>query len=53
MSMESGALSGIIPNAVDEVGGPTILATFTVIAAPPRTKPCEGLGVRVGRSAGR
>ncbi|MDD5180692.1 MAG: efflux RND transporter permease subunit [Gallionellaceae bacterium] len=26
-------LSGIIPAAVDEVGGPTILATFTVIAA--------------------
>ena len=27
------ALWEIIPNAVDEVGGPTILATFTVIAA--------------------
>ena len=27
------ALSGVIPRAVDEVGGPTILATFTVIAA--------------------
>jgi multidrug efflux pump subunit AcrB len=27
------ALSIIIPRAVDEVGGPTILATFTVIAA--------------------
>jgi multidrug efflux pump subunit AcrB len=26
-------LRGLIPNAVDEVGGPTILATFTVIAA--------------------
>jgi multidrug efflux pump subunit AcrB len=26
-------LTGLIPNAVDEVGGPTILATFTVIAA--------------------
>ncbi|MFZ5841948.1 MAG: efflux RND transporter permease subunit [Pseudomonadota bacterium] len=26
-------LSAIIPRAVDEVGGPTILATFTVIAA--------------------
>ena len=26
-------LHGIIPDAVDEVGGPTILATFTVIAA--------------------
>jgi len=26
-------LSNIIPQAVDEVGGPTILATFTVIAA--------------------
>ena len=26
-------LSAIIPEAVDEVGGPTILATFTVIAA--------------------
>jgi len=26
-------LIGLIPNAVDEVGGPTILATFTVIAA--------------------
>src|SRR5690606_23398822 len=26
-------LSGIIPRAVDEVGGPTILATLTVIAA--------------------
>jgi len=30
---EPGALHGIIPHAVDEVGGPTILATFTVIAA--------------------
>ncbi len=27
------SLAGIIPGAVDEVGGPTILATFTVIAA--------------------
>ena len=26
-------LGGLIPHAVDEVGGPTILATFTVIAA--------------------
>jgi len=32
-ALESGPLSGIIPDAVDEVGGPTILATFTVIAA--------------------
>ena len=30
---ESGPLHGIIPDAVDEVGGPTILATLTVIAA--------------------
>ena len=30
---EPGPLHGIIPDAVDEVGGPTILATFTVIAA--------------------
>jgi len=29
----SGPLEGLIPRAVDEVGGPTILATFTVIAA--------------------
>jgi multidrug efflux pump subunit AcrB len=29
----SGAIGEIIPPAVDEVGGPTILATFTVIAA--------------------
>ena len=29
----SGTLAGIIPRAVDEVGGPTILATLTVIAA--------------------
>jgi multidrug efflux pump subunit AcrB len=28
-----GSLASIIPGAVDEVGGPTILATFTVIAA--------------------
>ena len=28
-----GALAGMIPRAVDEVGGPTILATLTVIAA--------------------
>ncbi len=28
-----GGLRDIIPDAVDEVGGPTILATFTVIAA--------------------
>jgi multidrug efflux pump subunit AcrB len=32
-ALESGPLTGIIPDAVDEVGGPTILATFTVIAA--------------------
>jgi multidrug efflux pump subunit AcrB len=32
-ALESGPLVGIIPAAVDEVGGPTILATFTVIAA--------------------
>jgi multidrug efflux pump subunit AcrB len=31
--LKSGPLSGLIPGAVDEVGGPTILATFTVIAA--------------------
>ncbi|MEO8065179.1 MAG: efflux RND transporter permease subunit, partial [Pseudomonadota bacterium] len=30
---KGGALTQIIPRAVDEVGGPTILATFTVIAA--------------------
>ncbi len=29
----AGTLAEIIPRAVDEVGGPTILATFTVIAA--------------------
>ncbi|HEY7658716.1 MAG TPA: efflux RND transporter permease subunit [Burkholderiales bacterium] len=32
-ALEAGPLTGIIPAAVDEVGGPTILATFTVIAA--------------------
>jgi multidrug efflux pump subunit AcrB len=32
-ALETGPLTGIIPDAVDEVGGPTILATFTVIAA--------------------
>ncbi len=31
--LSSGPLHGIIPAAVDEVGGPTILATLTVIAA--------------------
>ncbi|MDH5264815.1 MAG: efflux RND transporter permease subunit, partial [Betaproteobacteria bacterium] len=31
--LKGGPLSDIIPAAVDEVGGPTILATFTVIAA--------------------
>ncbi len=31
--MKGGPLRGIIPGAVDEVGGPTILATLTVIAA--------------------
>ncbi len=31
--LESANLREIIPRAVDEVGGPTILATFTVIAA--------------------
>jgi multidrug efflux pump subunit AcrB len=31
--MRSGTIGDIIPPAVDEVGGPTILATFTVIAA--------------------
>ncbi len=33
MGLEAGPLTGVIPDAVDEVGGPTILATFTVIAA--------------------
>ncbi len=32
-ALGGGALGGLIPHAVDEVGGPTILATFTVIAA--------------------
>ncbi len=32
-AMDAGPLERIIPDAVDEVGGPTILATFTVIAA--------------------
>jgi len=32
-AMTGGRLRDIIPEAVDEVGGPTILATFTVIAA--------------------
>ncbi|GGZ41414.1 multidrug efflux pump subunit AcrB [Shewanella chilikensis] len=33
MAMGKRSLSDLIPAAVDEVGGPTILATFTVIAA--------------------
>ncbi|MFA5626665.1 MAG: efflux RND transporter permease subunit [Thiohalomonadaceae bacterium] len=33
MQMSSRSLLEVIPVAVDEVGGPTILATFTVIAA--------------------
>ncbi len=33
LQIEKGPLSEVIPRAVDEVGGPTILATFTVIAA--------------------
>ncbi|MDH5577284.1 MAG: efflux RND transporter permease subunit [Betaproteobacteria bacterium] len=33
MGLEKKSLAEIIPLAVDEVGGPTILATFTVIAA--------------------
>ena len=33
LSMGKNKLSELIPIAVDEVGGPTILATFTVIAA--------------------
>jgi len=32
-ALDPGPLAGVIPRAVDEVGGPTILATFTVIAA--------------------
>ncbi|MCW8925004.1 MAG: efflux RND transporter permease subunit [Xanthomonadales bacterium] len=32
-SLKTGPLGALIPGAVDEVGGPTILATFTVIAA--------------------
>jgi multidrug efflux pump subunit AcrB len=32
-SLHSGSIGKIIPPAVDEVGGPTILATFTVVAA--------------------
>jgi multidrug efflux pump subunit AcrB len=31
--LKKGPVSDLIPGAVDEVGGPTILATFTVIAA--------------------
>ena len=33
MGLHGGGLGDLIPRAVDEVGGPTILATFTVIAA--------------------
>lgn len=33
LRMDKGTLTEIIPVAVNEVGGPTILATFTVIAA--------------------
>ncbi|MDY6943914.1 MAG: efflux RND transporter permease subunit, partial [Pseudomonadota bacterium] len=33
MALEDRPLLDVIPEAVDEVGGPTILATFTVIAA--------------------
>ncbi|MCC6474024.1 MAG: efflux RND transporter permease subunit [Burkholderiales bacterium] len=33
MGLDAAPLGDIIPRAVDEVGGPTILATFTVIAA--------------------
>jgi len=33
MSMDRKPLAEVIPLAVDEVGGPTIIATFTVIAA--------------------
>lgn len=33
MMLEGGSLREAIPPAVDEVGGPTVLATFTVIAA--------------------
>jgi multidrug efflux pump subunit AcrB len=33
MALGHGSLGELIPRAVDEVGGPTILATFTVIAA--------------------
>jgi len=33
MAMGKGRLLDLMPRAVDEVGGPTILATFTVIAA--------------------
>jgi multidrug efflux pump subunit AcrB len=31
--LKQGSLAALIPSAVDEVGGPTILATFTVLAA--------------------
>jgi multidrug efflux pump subunit AcrB len=33
LSIDRAPISEVIPRAVDEVGGPTILATFTVIAA--------------------
>jgi multidrug efflux pump subunit AcrB len=33
LAIDKGTLAEIIPSAVNEVGGPTILATFTVIAA--------------------
>jgi multidrug efflux pump subunit AcrB len=33
LAIDKGSISEVIPIAVDEVGGPTILATFTVIAA--------------------
>jgi len=33
LALEKGDARNVVPRAVDEVGGPTILATFTVIAA--------------------
>ena len=33
LAADKGSIADVIPIAVDEVGGPTILATFTVIAA--------------------
>lgn len=53
LSLDKGALSDVIPIAVDEVGGPTILATFTVRQPLRAFRPCGLFKLLLLRGKGR